>query len=148
MKQILNLITTTLFIATTALISCSKNPDTYPTSSSSPPPPTIIDTLSGKEFNFSNLTWDYWLDDFDELYVSIENRPDLFNRDRTVEVSVKSITDSVWISAQKYNATISPEYVYSIYLGRLYVFPYPYIYPWSGNTQLAGSLVSLKVRFF
>ncbi len=112
----------------------------------STPPPAITDTLSGKEFSFSDLTWYYWLDDFDELYVSIETRPDLFSHDRAVEVSVKSITDSAWIAAQK-NPPISSGYVYSIYLGGLYVLPYPYIFRSSGNTQLDGSKVSLKVRF-
>jgi hypothetical protein len=149
MKLILKFMLPILLIVATAIISCSKDPGNYPTSLSSPPPPPlpIIDTLSGKEFNFSGLRWDYWLDDFDELYVSIENRPDLFSRDRAVEISVKSITDSTWITAQK-DPIISSQYVYSIYLGRLYLFPYPFIYRSSGNTQLAGSLVSLKVRFY
>jgi hypothetical protein len=145
MKQIL-FIATILLITTNALISCSKNPGTYSTVSSSPPPPTITDTLSGKEFSFSDLAWDYWLDDFNELYTSIENRPDLFSHDRLMVVSVKSVTDSTWITALKYNHITSPGYVYSIYKGGLYVLPYPYVYPGSGNT-LVGTKASLKVRF-
>ena len=126
--------------------SCRKEPDSTNRDVITPPPQTS-DTLKGKEFIFSDLIWSYWLDDFSELYIIVENRPDLFSFERETEVYVKSSTDTAWVRAQTYNPNLSPGYVYSIYLKRLYVFPYPYIYPWSVNTQLAGSRVILKVRF-
>jgi hypothetical protein len=142
MNLMLKLTTSILLITTTTLISCSKDPGNNSTTQ----PPAITDTLSGKEFTFSGLIWNYWLDSFNELSISIENRPDFFGTNRTLEVFVKSVLDTAWIPA---HTNVIPGYTYGIVYSRhLYVSPYPYIQPWSANTQLAGTRASLKIRFF
>lgn len=132
-----------LFIAIT---SCNKDHGNYV----APPPPTVItviDTLPGKEFSFSDLTWDYSLDDL-ELCLYIGTRADLFRFDRLMEVSVKSVTDSNWVIAQRsFNPSSFSGYTYGIDREKLYVYPYPYINRVYGNNQLAGSKASVKVKF-
>ena len=143
--QLLNYVAV-LLIAITSCHKAQENTNGYV----APPPLTVIDTLRGKEFIFSDLTWDYWLDSFGEVYIDIENRA-LFRNDRLVEVSVKSVTDSTWVAAHRYNLDLYfgyyVGYLFSIERGHLYVLPFPYIYRISGNTQLAGSKASLKVKF-
>jgi len=137
--QLLNYVAV-LFIAIT---SCHKDHGNYVT----PPPPTVIDTLAGKEFSFSDLTWDYSLDDL-ELCLYIGNRADLFRFDRLMEVSVKSVTDSNWVIVQRsFNPSSFSGYTYGIDREKLYVYPYPYINRVYGNNQLAGSKASVKVKF-
>ena len=137
--QLLNYVAV-LFIAIT---SCHKDHGNYVT----PPPPIVIDTLPGKEFSFSDLTWDYWFDNF-ELCIDIGNRADLFRFDRLMEVSVKSVTDSNWVIAQRsFNPSSFSGYTYGIDREKLYVYPYPYINRVYGNNQLAGSKASVKVKF-
>jgi len=133
-----------LFIAIT---SCHKDHGNYV----APSPPmviTVIDTLPGKEFSFSDLTWDYSLDDW-ELCLYIGNRADLFRFDRLMEVSVKSVTDSNWVIAQRsFNPSSFSGYTYGIDREKLYVYPYPYINrAYGNNNQLAGSKASVKVKF-
>ena len=129
-----------LFIAIT---SCHKDHGNYVT----PPTPTVIDTLPGKEFSFSDLTWDYWFDNF-ELCIDVGNRADLFRVDRLMEVSVKSTTDSTWVIAQRsFNPNSNSGYLYEFHREHLYVYPYPFINRSSGNTQFTGSKASLKVKF-
>ena len=144
MTRKLNLTILALFIAAITIISCSKN-----SIKDSPPPQTTMDTLSGKEFVFPDMTWDFWLDDFGELYGRIDNRSDLFfDSTRALDVYVKSITDTTCVIAQKYNdSNLSAGYIYNIYRKGLSVFPHPDIFPSSANAQLEGSKFSLKVRF-
>src|SRR6188768_168838 len=114
--QLLNCVAV-LFIAIT---SCHKDHGNYVT----PPTPTVIDTLPGKEFSFSDLTWDYWFDNF-ELCIDVGNRADLFRVDRLMEVSVKSTTDSTWVIAQRsFNPNSNSGYLYEINRDHLYVYPY------------------------
>lgn len=142
----LNVTISILLIIITTLLSCSKKSAeaSFGTSST---PPTITDTLTGKEFTFSDLTWNYWIDNYNELHISIQNRPDLFTLDRIDELFVKSVSDTAWIKAEKTNPYLSVGYNYFIYVRGLYVFPYPYIQPWSANNQLAGTKASIKFRF-
>jgi hypothetical protein len=149
MKPILKFAACILLITTATLISCSKNNPVNNTSYNNPPPPSlppVTDSLTGREFIFSDLIWDYDNDGAGNLYVGIENRPDLFRADRAVEVSVRSDINNTWVGAEKFHYPNAPGYVYSIYLGSLIVFPSPHIFFWSG-TQLAGTKVSLKVKF-
>lgn len=147
MKMKLTQATFALLIVTIAMISCSKNAAEDPITTA--PPPQTADTLSGKEFIFSDVLWDYWLDDFNELYGRIADRPDLFsNSKRAVDVYVKNVTDTAWVSVQRYDdPNLSTGYRYNIFNRGLIVLPYPDIYPSSGNTQLPGTKFSLKVRF-
>ena len=145
MKLMLKITTSILLITTTTLISCGKGPGNN--SASQPPilPPTITDTLKGKEFTFTGLTWNYWLDSFNELTISIENRPDFFGMNWPLEVFVKNVADTAWIQV---HPNVTPGYIYGIsYQRNLHVSPYPYIHPWSADTQLAGTKASLKIRF-
>ena len=144
------------FILLTGIIffaSCSKDSPVNNTSYNNPPPPPLpppslpTDSLKGREFIFSDLIWEYDYDGAANLYIGVENRPDLFSSDRPVEVSLKPIGDTMWIAAEKFHYPNAPGYVYSIYSKSLFVFPSPHIFPWSGNTQLAGTKVSLKVKF-
>lgn len=132
------------------LLSCSKEQVAAPGASVTPIRPQPIDTLGGKEFIFSDLTWNYWLDDFNELYTSVVNRPDLFNKrpPNEIYVYVKSVTDTGWVAAQLFNiSSLSNGYAYNVYLGSLYVFPYPLIFPGSPGIQQEGSKVVLKIKF-
>ncbi|MEO6000560.1 MAG: hypothetical protein ABIN89_27190 [Chitinophagaceae bacterium] len=107
----------------------------------------VTDSLPGREFVFSDLIWDYDYDGAGNLYIGIENMPELFSSDRLVEVSLKRSGDNIWIAAEKFHYPNTPGYVYSIYSQSLFVFFSPHIFPWSGNTQLAGTKVSLRVKF-
>ena len=132
-----------LFIVITSCHKAHENSNRYV----APPPVPVIDTLQGKEFSFSNLTWDYSLDDW-ELGLYIGNRADLFRFDRLMEVSVKSVTDSNWVIAQRsFNPSSFSGYRYGIDREKLYVYPYPYINRSDGNNQLAGSKANVKVKF-
>ena len=150
MKMILKFVVCILLIGIVTFVSCNKEkpvasvvvPPPPP-----PPPPPIKDSLTGKEFIFSDLIWDYDYDGAANLYIGIENRPDLFSVDRPVEVLVKSAIDVTWMAAEKFHYPNTPGYVYGIYSKSLFVFPSPHIFPWSGNTQLPGTKVSLKVKF-
>jgi hypothetical protein len=133
-------------------VGCSKEKNITTSSINNPPPPPPpppTDTLSGKEFIFTDLIWEFDNDGGAELYIGIENRPDLFSVEKSVKVSVKSVIDSNWIAAEKIHFPNSPGYVFGIDINAksLFVFPSPYIFPWSGNTQLPGTKVSLKVKF-
>ena len=138
--QLLNYVAV-LFIVFTSCHKGQENTNGYV----APPPQPAIDTLQGKEFSFSDLTWDYSLDDL-ELCIYIGNRADLFRFDRLMEVSVKSVTDSNWVIAQR-SFNSNSGYLYGINREQLYVYPYPYINRSTGNTQLTGSKASLKVKF-
>ena len=148
-KPILKFAACILLIGIIFFASCSKDSPVNNTSYNNPPPPSlppVTDSLTGREFIFSDLIWDYDNDGAGNLYVGIENRPDLFRADRAVEVSVRSDINNTWVAAEKFHYPNAPGYVYSIYLRSLFVFPSPHIF-YSSGTQLAGTKVSLKVKF-
>ncbi len=153
MKPIPKLAAVFLFVSIVDFISCKKefSVSTLVTQPPPPPPPPLPplppDSLKGREFIFSDLIWEYDYDGAANLYIGVENRPDLFSSDRPVEVSLKPSGNTMWIAVQKFHYPNSADYVYSISSNSLFVFPSPHIFPSSGNTQLAGTKVSLKVKF-
>jgi len=106
------------------------------------------DSLTGQEFILNELVWAYDVDGGGNLYIGVENRPELFsNSNRSVEVSVKPDSANTWTIAEKFQYPNSSEFVYSIYSNSLFVFHNPHIFPWSADTHLAGKVFSVKVKF-
>jgi len=106
------------------------------------------DSLTGREFIFNELVWAYDVDGGGNLYIGVENRPELFsNNNRSVEVSVKPDSSNTWTTIEKFQYPNSSEYVYSIYSNSLFLFHNPHIFPWSADTHLAVKVFSVKVKF-
>ena len=157
MKSILRFFVYILLIGL-AFVSCSKNSPANNTRNIYPSPvprqaqplssaPLFNNSLRGQEFIFYDLVWNYDVDGAANLYIGIENRPDLFSQDWAIEVSLKPEDNNNWIAAEKFHYPNSPGYVYSIYSNGLFIFHSPHIFPWSANNQLAGTKVSVKVKF-
>jgi len=141
---------TCILLTSIALASCKKENDVTPAVI----PPQINlstspqDSLTGREFIFNELVWAYDVDGGGNLYIGIENRPELFsNSNRSVEVSVKPDSSNTWTTIEKFQYPNSSEYVYSIYSNSLFLFHNPHIFPWSADTHLAGKVFSVKVKF-
>jgi hypothetical protein len=73
-------------------------------------PPTGPSILSGQEFVFDNLTWQFWdsgpgdpSDSFDEIFIVTPERPDLFSISGSMEVSLKFDTANNWIPIKRLN---------------------------------------------
>jgi hypothetical protein len=106
------------------------------------------DSLTGKEFVFDELVWAYDVDGAANLYLGIENRPDLFcDSNRPVIVSLKPNSQNTWVTAEKFQYPNSSEFVFSIYSRGLFIFHNPQIFPWSPDTHLAGNVFSVRVKF-
>lgn len=91
--------------------------------------------MAGKEIQFDSLAWQ------DEEYVknvfiSIENRYDIFLFSSGEEVFLRLDTSSVWKPVNG-----SSGFVYSIGGGRFFIAPSP------PDTSLSGSSASVKIRF-
>lgn len=134
--------------------SCKKEVTVIHAAASTPPlygqtPSTSPnDSLKGKEFVFNELVWTYDNDGAANLYLGIENRPDLFsNGDRSVIVLLKPNSLNTWTTADKFLYPNSSEFVYGIYAKSLFIFHNPQIFPWSPDTHLAGKVFSVKVKF-
>ena len=106
------------------------------------------DSLTGQEFIFNELVWAYDVDGGGNLYMGVENRPEIFsNINRIIEVSVKLDSLNTWTTIEKFQYPNSSEYVYSIYSNSLFLFHNPHIFLWSADTHLAGKVFSVKVKF-
>ena len=106
------------------------------------------DSLSGQEFIFNELVWAYDVDGGGNLYMGVENRPEIFsNINRIIEVSVKLDSLNTWTTIEKFQYPNSSEFVYSIYSNSLFVFHNPHIFSWSADTHLAAKVFSVKVKF-
>jgi hypothetical protein len=106
------------------------------------------DSLTGKAFIFDGLVWAYDFDGGANLYIGIENRPDLFaDSSRPVEVSVKPDSSNIWLATGRFQYPVSTEYVYGMYSNSLFIFHHPHIFPWSPDTHLAGAMFSVRVKF-
>src|SRR6187551_2076676 len=105
-------------------------------------------SLLGQEFIFNELVWSYDVDGGGNLYMGVENRPEIFsNINRIIEVSVKPDSLNTWTTIEKFQYPNSSEFVYSIYSNSLFVFHNPHIFSWSADTHLAGKVSSVKVKF-
>ena len=140
-----------ILLSSVAFTSCKKENDVPPVVI----PPQIKlstslqDSLTGPEFIFNELVWAYDVDGGGNLYIGVENRPEIFsNINRTIEVSVKPDSSNTWTIAEKFRYPNSSEFVYSIYSNSLFVFHNPQIFPWSADTHLAGKVFSVKVKLF
>ena len=150
MKPIIKFIACGLIIGIIFFTSCKK--ENYVPSVVIPPQINLStsprDSLTGQEFIFNELVWAYDVDGGGNLYIGVENRPELFsNSNRSVEVSVKPDSANTWTIAEKFQYPNSSEFVYSIYSNSLFVFHNPHIFPWSADTHLAGKVFSVKVKF-
>ena len=152
MKSIVNLSVLVFLICMMFFISCKKE-KTYSTNLSTAPQDSLLstapqDSLTEQEFIFNELVWAYDVDGGGNLYIGVENRPELFsNNNRSVEVSVKPDSSNTWTTIEKFQYPNSSEYVYSIYSNSLFLFHNPHIFLWSADTHLAGKVFSVKVKF-
>ena len=110
----------------------------------------VIDTLRGKEFSFSDLTWEYYNSgagspSWDEIYLITPARPELFyNRNLNAEVFLKFDTAANWVEVKsdgQYNPILPLQYLYITYS------PHLVINVWPLNFQLVGRKASIKVKF-
>ena len=152
MKSIVNLSVLVFLICMMFFISCKKE-KTYSTNLSTARQDSLLstarqDSLTGRELIFNELVWAYDVDGGGNLYIGVENRPELFsNNNRSVEVSVKPDSSNTWTTIEKFQYPNSSEYVYSIYSNSLFLFHNPHIFLWSADTHLAGKVFSVKVKF-
>ena len=152
MKSIVNLSVLVFLICMMFFISCKKE-KTYSTNLSTARQDSLLstarqDSLTGRELIFNELVWAYDVDGGGNLYIGVENRPELFsNSNRSVEVSVKPDSSNTWTTIEKFQYPNSSEFVYSIYSNSLFVFHNPHIFSWSADTHLAGKVSSVKVKF-
>lgn len=163
MKKINPITSCSLAILILLLVSCSKEPVTGPVpqrSSTNPPNPSNppnppnpinpsnpsigstsnsfpVDSLTGQEFVFNNLSWT-----LDGIYLVCDvNRPDLFYLvDRPLDVSI-SINQSAWMNLLMCPYPTDPFYYMCLLPGILRVYHYNYPGP------LLESTTSIKVRF-
>lgn len=99
------------------------------------------DNLSGQEFIFNNLVWDYESNGNYELEIITPERPDLFySPARPVEVFVKTGSSGQWIQVPG-NWQSNSDYFYWIYSNRLFVFSKVY------DPSIFGVSASIRVRF-
>jgi|KBSSwiS6_1023812.scaffolds.fasta_scaffold49964_1 hypothetical protein len=150
---------TILFTSIIFLTSCRKeNPirstialihqPVVPPPPAQPMPSAQQDSLSGREFIFYDLVWAYDVDGAANLYIGVENKPELFgNNERPIQVWIKPGSDSMWIAIERFHYPNSSEYVFSVYSNSLFLFHNPHIFPWSSDTHLAGTKARVKVKF-
>ena len=148
MKTILNFNAFILFIGTIIFISCNKNSSP---NGSPPAPKQTFDTLSGREFEFNDLTWKAIPSWVTNVMVDID-RPDLFfNPVRALKVTIRLDTSSVWQNVFQDNGSYLAgfNFYYSTWgsdffngaSGHLYIYPLPQ------DFSLNGGKVSVKVKF-
>jgi len=132
-------------------LSCSKPEVPEPNRFPLPPPPPR--SLSGQEFLFDSLTWNFYDGSFDvgvdDIYLKTPPRADLFpwlpnSTYLNAQVFMKFDTASNWVEAKSrefYIPSIPVQYMYWIYLNSLYVEILPL------NYQLIGRKATIKVKF-
>ena len=158
MKPILKRPTYILIIVIIVFFSCSKEPvnKTYYSNPSSqqptqqtqlplPPFPPIQDSLSGKEFLYTNLTWETW----GVPYVQIEIPGSHLFLNRGILISIDS--SATWINVPFYTVEFGLSalpypfnngYIYdNSYFDSVFLFG---IHP--NNSQLVGTRVSVKIK--
>ena len=149
MKRLLKVLSFILLSWFSIFISCSKNS----THNVSPPAPTqSLDTLSGREFEFNDLTWREIQSPGTNVIVDI-GRPDLFfNKYRSLKVTIRLDTSAIWLdvfqdtgggypAAYKFLYTIGGSDIFWAFSGHLYIFPVP------ANYSLNGTKASIRVKF-
>jgi hypothetical protein len=141
MKSLLKLTNYFLLLVVIIFASCKKE-KTLHANVPLYQPASIIDPLRGQEFFFNDLTWEIDADGTGLVIVSTPNQPIYFSPDRSMEVSIKLDTSAIWISVPKASSSNGYEYLYGINLGYLFVYNMP------SNNQLAGTKVSIRVKFF
>ena len=149
MKTKLKFSASLLFTGIILFLSCSK--DSSP-NGSPPAPIQYVDTLSGREFEFNDLTWRQIVSWGTNVIVDID-RPDLFyNPFREMRVTMKFDTSAIWLDVFRDSGSSYPAWPNFYYTtagsdffntvqGRLYIFPIP------ANHSLNGTKVSVKVKF-
>ena len=115
-----------------AFAACSKQDQQRPLRSI---PPIPGPPVAGTEVVFDSLVWQRE-DFFDNVFLSIENRPDIFLYSAGAAVSLRLDTSSTWIFV---NA--SSGFAYTIVMGRFYLAPSPW------NTTLENTYASVKIKF-
>lgn len=107
------------------------------------------DTLTGKEFMFTDLKWTHAGQGAiteEEIWIGVENRPDLFgDSQRPLEVAVKFDTASAWLPIPKWDGTLVPSgvgFVHLIMYGNSF-----YIESFPMNFSLINRKASLKIKF-
>ena len=120
-----------VLVALMAFAACSKQ-DQPPLQMNRPYPPH---PMAGKEIQFDSLVWqreEY----IDNVFISIDNRPDIFLYSPGAEILMRLDTTSTWILANP-----SKGFVYSIGAGRFFMAPSP------PDTALADKYVSVRIKF-
>ncbi len=148
MKRFVNVSFFTLVIWPAIFLSCRKDSSL---DGPAPAPQQTLDTLSGREFEFNDLTWKGIPGWGTNVMVDID-RPDLFfNLARPMKVAIRLDTSFVWLNVfQDYGYYLAGiNFYYSIGWtdffnavgGHLYIYPVPQYF------LLNGRKASVKVKF-
>ena len=125
------LLFTSVFFAVSFFAACSK--EDQPPVRSIPPLPRA--SFSGTEVQFDSLAWQD--EDFiSNVFISIDNRPDIFLYSMVEEVFLKADTSSVWKLVNP-----SAGFTYSINAGRFFIAPDP------PDMSFSGRSASVKIKF-
>jgi hypothetical protein len=138
--------------------SCSK--DTVapvPPLTLTPQLPLVQQSLSGQEFLFDSLSWQYYNSGvgspwWDEIYIRTPDRPDLFvdapglhyNTYLKAAVFLKFDTTNDWIEVKPtsfYDQNLPTQYLYIIYS------PFLVVNVWPLNHHLIGRKAAIKIKF-
>ena len=149
MKSVIKIISIAFIVI--AFLSCNKSPivTNRPVVPPPPPPPS----LSGREFLFDSLTWNFFDGRFDvgvdDIYLQTPQRSDLFpwlqyQNYLNAKVSIKLDSASNWIEVNSmglFSSSGSVQYSYWILLNSLFVNMLPL------NYQLIGRKAAIKIKF-
>ena len=146
MKTLIRYCACPLFFGMIIFTSCIKSDHPFIPRANYAPSGNFIDTLSGKEFQFDSLIWVYNADNInnaDNVFISIKNRPDLFMYPRNFEVSLRPDISSAWVPVVRNEVNLFPPFgfVYSVGSGGIGIVPKP------ATISLEDRIASVKVRF-
>jgi hypothetical protein len=141
-----------LFIIVTSCHKELENKNGYGYTAPPPPPrtsnlpPIIIDSLSGRTFQFDSLTWNTVYDEGmerDFTLVTTPPRPDLFSINRQFEVYLKIENSTDWFYAQR-TYVYSPNDFYYWYYSNLTTLR---ILTNNETPDLVGKKVTVRIKF-
>ena len=129
-------------------MSCSRDSSLI---NSPPPPQPFLDTLTGREFEFNDLTWREFPSSGPDIIIEIRNRPDLFYYYfRLLKVTIRLDTSAVWMDVFQYTGaynagptfyhTMGSDFFYASQWS-LYIFSFPVI------PSLKGTKVAVRIKF-
>lgn len=120
-----------LVLIAMAFAACTKRDQPLPQRTGEYP----SNPRAGTDIQFDSLVWDYE-EYIDNVFMQINNRPDLFMPFWKLDVLLRLDTSQVWIPLN-----LSNGFAYNLSPGQLYISPSP------ADITLAGRQASLIIKF-